>query len=332
MQQEQVIFQKIEHVESGEELDLSWLKSANFVETLDLSGPRLMLEFDDKYRLIRDRLGMVERDRLRLTLSDVYARDGMDEVLEFTVLTMPVSGDYLKINAILKIVFDLKTPAVTSTAFVKKQCPAILSRLMPGFTLDTGRFPATEDYHLLAGERPSFMLRQMAREQGAHIYARRTYACMHRLSDLLQAESAFTYHHDDARQENQIVQYQFPSAQHVLEDRILRDHQGWNITDGWIQAGENGVPPEIYSSQNRSTLRNLNAAPMPVLDFTCYGNGFLMPGMALDFVWNVQDLEKPLDEGMPEKAVIGTVAHWYKANRYLCRVKCVLPLERSSNG
>ncbi len=322
---EQEIFQKIEHLESGEALDLSFLKECNFVETMDLSGPRLMAEFDDKFRYLRDDLKIAERDTLKMTLADIYARDGMDEVLDFTILSMPIAGDSVKFNCIFKMTYDLKQPAPSARAFVQKGASAIVSALCPGFKVNAGRFPVIDDYHLLAAERASFMLRQMAREKGAHFYLRRTEACFHRLSDLLQVESPFVYHHDDSRKENQIIQYTAPSCQHILEDRIIRNYQGWNITEGWVTSGVD-APPEIYSSPSKTTLKNINAAPAVVLDFSCTGNGFLMPGMSLDFVWNVQNVDRPIDESLPERAVIWLVAHYYRANKYMCRVKCVRPL------
>ena len=116
---EAVLFQKIEHVRTGRELDLAFLAEATLVETMDLSGPRLMVSFRDPHRYISDELGLTELDVLRVTLADVYSTEGMSSVMDFTVLSCPLVESSLKIEAMHSAVYALKEPSVTSRMFVR---------------------------------------------------------------------------------------------------------------------------------------------------------------------------------------------------------------------
>lgn len=330
MEQAHLLIQGIKHIPSGENLDLAFMLELTLVETIDLSGPRLMAEFDDPNSWLKDVVGLKEKDELEVTISDLYVRDGIDEIIKFTVLTRPVSGNSVKINAIASAVFALKTRASKAMVFTRKSPGVILDRLFPGMKKNVGRFPVVEDYHLLSGEYPSYLLRQMAREKGAHVFLRRGTVCLCRLSDIMeQAEPDFTYHYDNATEQNQIVQHTVPSSQHILEDKIIRRYSGWNMTKGWISVGDKSLPPEKSSSQSLLTMKNIGKSPRPALDFTCTGNGFLKPGACIDLVWNTLRINAPLDESLPGRVVASTIAHHYRANNYSCRVKCVVPLERS---
>lgn len=329
MMAQQKLIQKIEHLRTGEEFDLSFLTECVFVETLDLSGPRLMMEFDDSdTSYLRESLGVVAGDKVRVTLADMFSQDGMDLLMNFTILTMPIAGNSVKFNAILSDVYDLKQPRVTPKLFVRKAPSYILKTLFPGLKYDLARALAVEDYHISVGERPSYMLKQMAREQGAHIYVSRDYVCLKRISELMsQSSPDFEYSYGDVSQPNQIIQYQTPRVSAVLTDLVAKRYSGWSITDGVIKSGKNtSYPAARYPSASRSTLDHLAAVSMPVIDLSCMGNGYLCPGKVVDVTWNTNMQEAPIDESLPARFVTSLVAHSYRANKYFCRAKGVVAL------
>jgi hypothetical protein len=53
---QQMLVQKI--LVNGAELDISLLQSCTYVETLDLSGPRLMMTLQDRDNILRDDYGV----------------------------------------------------------------------------------------------------------------------------------------------------------------------------------------------------------------------------------------------------------------------------------
>lgn len=323
--QEDYLIQKI--TVRGQEIDRAFLKEITYVETIDLSGPRLMMRIDDPYRILRDDMKVRERDELEIVIADRWLRDGIDRTIKFVIMTMPVENNMVHFNCFEKTVMGLKVPAKEAILFPQKPVTAILTRLIPGGKYDVGSFPVIEDYHLVPGERPSRLLRQMARELGAVVFWRRGAVVFKKLKDLLAQPAKLTYHHDDRTQKNQIIMYTRSNARTIIRDRVQRNYMGWNMEQGMLRSGKKtNKPPELVSNASKPSLDNHLEIPVPAIDFTTAGSGYLMPGLPMKLVWNVQRLDAPIDESLPPKVVVGTVAHFYSTQKYFCRVLGVLPL------
>lgn len=322
------LVQKIIHQESGEELDLAFLHSFLFVEEMTLAAPKLVLKFNDDLAYIQDKLRLKQGDKLELVLADVYTRDGMQELLLFNILSLSKSESILVINCLFSPVWELKKPAMKARAFIRRHPTYCLKKLFPTLQVKASRCFSVEDYHILVGERPTAMLNQLAQEQGGHIYVQRDHVCFSRLEDGMSQKADFTYHHNDSRQANQIIQHKKLSGEVLLRDKVKREYKGWNLTKGFVKAStsDKKVPSELYPSQHKGTLKKIGITPNPSIDFTCVGNGFLTAGMTLDLVWNLEDDERIFDESMPERVVAWLVAHYYSQEKYYCRVKGVTVL------
>jgi hypothetical protein len=327
-EQQFLLFQKMVHKRTGIEMDLSFLLEGTWVETMDLAGPRLMMEFHDPQSYIKDRVGVRPLDEITVTLADPMTRDGLNIEQDYTVLTMPIAGDSVQFNCLFSPLFCLKNPAKSSRLYSRKPMSYIVRELLPGLKPDLARCPVVEDYHILAGERPTYMLRQMAREQGGHLFISREHVRFKRLKEQMAGEADATYHYGDPREKNQIIRHSVPSADLVMDDRLRRSFSGWNLTEGWVKSGKNsGAVPELHASPHKLTLDNLSLVHKPVLDFSCMGNGNLRAGAVLDLEWHMPRTDAPLDEYLPERVVAWNVAHYYKAQKYFCRVKGVQPYE-----
>ncbi|MBF0120823.1 MAG: hypothetical protein HQK79_18495 [Desulfobacterales bacterium] len=128
--QENLLIPKIEC--NKNELDLSFLRESTFIEVLDLSGPKLILKFDDKESILRDRMKVKELDELTVTIADPYARDGVNLIAKFVILTMPISEkEFVTLNCIQKEVNILKTTSIKAFLFSKKNILTIFKRLLP---------------------------------------------------------------------------------------------------------------------------------------------------------------------------------------------------------
>ena len=322
---EYLLVQRIEHDETGETLDLSWLVEAIYIETIDLSGPRLIIRINDRESIIRDDIGLKEWDSLTVTLADPYIRGGIDIQETFVVQTMPVGKDEtITLNCLSGVIHNLKLPAKDPLFFVQEPLSALLEQFMPGLTYNANTFPANLDWHLLPAMRPSRLLRQAAKELGIQLFYRRGEVVCKPLSELTKQTPAYEYHYNDESQPNQIAGYQQISATTLIDDRMRRNYQGWSLTDGHVLSGMfEGEAAELAGLENPLNLDNLSKAPVPVLDMYCLGNGGLRAGDTLGLTWNRMNIEMPLDESLPEKVIIGTVAHRYAANRYQCRIKAV---------
>jgi hypothetical protein len=308
------------------ELDLSFLDEVTFVETLDLSGPRLMMSFRDPYRIIRDDNKVRPRDILEVRFSDVWGRDEINCTIPFTIWNMPIVGDIVSVNCMQANIDLLKTPAKDSLLFPQKPVSAILNKLLPGLKYDTGNFAAIEDYHLMPGERPSKLVRQMAREKGAVCFYKRGTVVFRTASELLKKESKLIYEHANISAKNQIADYMKPNDSAIIKDKLERNFIGWDMEKGIVQStAKTNKPPEYVSLSNQKTMANMLSIPLPAIDFTTLGNGELKPGIPVGLKWNVNRIDAPIDESLPSKVLIGTVAHYYRSQKYLCRVKGVIP-------
>lgn len=318
-----IIFKKIVHEQSGEEFDISFIEEGTFVETLELDGPKLFLTMADQYSYPRDKLKIKELDTLSVYLTDFFASEGLEAVVNFTILKITVSSYFLKMQLMSTPVYQTKVLATGSKSFVQKPLSGILPCYVKGLKFDVGRFPVVEDYHCLAGERPSRMLRQIAIEQGALVWADRDTLHFQRFSDLWKQGPAFTYHHEKLDEQYTIASFSQPSHTARLKETIPKAYSGFNFDKGNVGGG--GVPV-FTASQNNATLKNAQRGTVEVIDFYCEGNGNLRPGQVIKILWHLADPERPLDEKMPEKIVVSTAAHFYCRHGFQSRVKGVIDL------
>ncbi len=320
------LIQKITLVRNKYELDLSFLKEALYVETLDLSGPRFMLVMDDPWRLLRDDNAVAEKDVLEVSLADVVTIDKLDKTIRFVIQTMPIEGKVITFNCIQETVYLLKQPAKEAMLFVDKPLSAILSKLAPGSKLDSASFPTLNSYHLLPGMRPTKLLRQWAHENGAVLFWQRGKFVARKLKELLKATPKFTYHSNDPKQERIIIAHKKLNSTSTIRDKAVRHYVGWDMVKGRVESSVYPTAPiEIASVTAQGSLNALTDIPKPTLDLTMAGDGALMPGLALKLVWNAERVDAPIDESLPTRNVTGTVCHFYSAQKYYCRVIGVLP-------
>jgi len=315
-----ILVQRITHKRSGQDLDLSWLSSFTLVETMDLSGPRFEFTLRDPYRLFRDDLRVVAGDEFEVFLSDRFGEDQLDRVFSLTTTTPVVKGDYVTFQGFESTVWALKQPAKKAQLFARKPIKTILAQLVPG-KHQAGRFPEAT-YHLLPGMRPTKLLRQMATENGAACFYRRGVLHFEALADLFAAEAAMTYFHNAPREPLSVAHYSLPGAASLIRDRIDRQYIGWDMVRGPVRGSKGrGEPEEFLPCRTPFALDNHWTLPVPAIDFTASGNGGIAPGLTLALRFAVERVDSPLDESVPEKVLVESVAHHYQSQKYVCRVK-----------
>lgn len=314
----------IVHDQSGQEFDQGFIEDVSFVETLDFDGPKFILTMADQYDYLKDELKVKELDTVTCSLSDDFARSGLNSSVNFTIVTNRSTGHFTQYNMMSTPIFSTKNPwKGGSKAFVQKKVDDIVGYFVKGLKLDIKPFPVVEDYHCLAGERPSILLRQLAIEKGAHIWADRDTCSFKAFKSLWNQGPAHTYHHAKDDEANTIVNYRVPSQKKQLTDTIPKGYSGWDFSTGKIGGGG---APAFSASQKSLTLTQKQKGAIEVIDFVCHGNGGIRPGQVLKLVWHLPDPERPLDENLPEKVVVSVVAHHYSSQKYYCRVKGVTDL------
>ena len=342
--------QKIVWANNGEEIDRSFLREFTYTETIDLSGPRLIMLFDDPDSILTDSdwFQIKVGDVLELTFRDSVYRDAVDIIVRFVILTMPKDGIQLTFNCFQEDVYKLKMPASTPRLFVNKSARDILYALIPGLNGDgpidniivdmIDDFPVVEDYHLLPGMRPSLMIRQMAREHGAMAFFSRNKFYFRTLVDLRdgfadEMDERICYEYNNIQGENQITHMEVLNIEPIIRDRIVRKYIGWDMEKGIIKADckhyadDGPIPVEFAGVSNQITLSNLLECALPVLDLTMIGDGRLEPGLPLEFGWHLNDTARPFDEKLPGEGVVSAVSHYCTGDKYYCRAKIVIPME-----
>ena len=309
------------------ELDISFCREVSFVETIDLSGPRLILKFDDSLSILRNVIKVESGDIIKCTLEDLFGKKELSFSADFTVMSMPVEGEVVTLNCLQKEVAIMKIPAVKAQLFPKnRSINSIMTALAPGFTYETDVSALLNSYHLLPGERPSLVLQQLAMEHGAVIYADRGKLCLKKIPALFTGSSGniiFEYKNPSAQY--QVVDYTHINRDKLIQDRLFRRYLGFHITDGFVSSGKYGkYAPEIISSDNKNIMDNMSTIVAPVLDVITFGAGHLRPGISIKFQWNMDAAynDSFSDESLPTSAVVGNVAHYSAgASNYFCRLK-----------
>ncbi len=268
----------------GKDLDLSFCKEAIFVETLDLSGPRLILTFDDTLSILRNVMQVKVGDILDCVLADPWHEDKLNLTAGFQVMSMPVDGELVTVNCLQKEIADMKIPAAKARLFSKEgsSISGIMKALAPGFTSYEGDgFALLNPYHLLPGERPSLVLRQMAIEHGAVVYASRGKLCFKKLADIFGSATDVTFEYKNPQAKFQVVTYNHLNKEQLIADRVVRRNSGFHITEGFISAEKySDAAPEITSADTQAVMDNLSVIAVPILDIITWGAGHLCPGTA----------------------------------------------------
>lgn len=320
--QEHLLVQRIT-VNDEFEMDMALLLSCTYVETLDLSGPRIMLTFSDRENIVRDDYKINENTVLEIAFSDQHIRGGIDIVEKFVVKSVTAAQNQtMQVVGFVGAIHLLKMP--TRQAIFVNGCDAktVIQRNLPGVPVQSGMLPAVNSWHLLPGERPSKKIRQLSRELGAAIYYCRNTFNAKSLKELFAQEPFAEFHYDDRREENQILSYQSTFRTEFAHERMRRSFIGWDITEGLIQGARNtDAPLEMARFGDSLTLDALNSYLLPAIDFECNGWGALKPGLCLSLKFHRSREGKPYDESIPGKVLIYAVSHHYATNRYACRVK-----------
>lgn len=326
------------------EVDLSFLIEATFVETIDLSGPRVMMKFNDQYSLIRDELGIKPGVILKILLPRGNEPGGPGEgssaYEHYRLLTMPVTAKgVVTLNCMLSDIWEWKNPRLDARIFRNTDPLSIVFELDPDRQRqrykidDIYSYAVTEDYHFLPGERTSLTLKQMCNEHALCCYIERGTMCVRNKKRMVQAEPMFTYdHYDESWPKDiefgpfhgQILAYAKPENNKILEDMIPRNYTGWSMTEGFTHATRNtDRPPQFMPQKHQITLNNLNTVLVPVVEFTAPENSWVVAGVTMKLNWFQADKEHVIDESLPEKALVGTVIHHYSAQKPFMRVKLV---------
>lgn len=309
----------------GAELDMGLFKVLTYVEVMDLSGPRLLLQATDSDRILRDDFGVLEGATLSASLDD--SEQGGELVVSESFVIKAVdsdANDNLTIQCLAAPVDALKKPADSAMFLTLKSVEDVLAQAT-GLALDVGSFPLVDAWHLLPGERVSKKLRQLAREMGAAIWYSRGELHMHPLSELWALPKVKTLHHDDRRKDrlDQIDDYTLTYRAAMVNDRVKRSYSGWDMTDPEGIIGGGGMHEQTQYHRG-DFLDNLNRTLSPAIDLLVKGQGQHNPGDKIELKYHRSREGRPFDESIPPEILVHSIASQQDKEQYRTRIKGVI--------
>lgn len=321
------IFQKILHDQSGEELETSYLDNGVYVESMELDGPRLLLTFRDPEQNIKNMIQPKGTDTLTVSMADSW-RDGGESFHDnFTILTIRSPGNRVKFELMATKVYSTKQIADRTRIFKQRAPYEVIQAFSSDAAVIAGQFPVIENYHCIAGERPSTLLRQIAKEHGAHIWYERGKVYFQKFADLFKRDAEIELSHGNMNAENIIISYNKPSGQIQAQEENSRSFTGWDEKDRRVKTDSarlgsaKSTPPSQTASPYPLILGNQPVAKKFVIDLTAYGNLSLTAGQSVKLSWRTPAPQNPLNEGLPDKIIIDQVAHWYSSQKFMTRIK-----------
>ena len=326
--QDRCFFRKIVHVPSGTELPYAIMRRGTYIEKLDLSGPQLHLVYRDVRNTLSS-LGMKEYDEFSVSMSDDWEGDGTETDGRFTALKVESSANEIRVWLMYTPVYELKRMATQTRVFHNVPAASILGAVARGLTPGLCTCGVVNDYHVIAGERPSTTLRQLAEEQGALVWAARGRISMMRMAELCAAAARRTYQHGYER-DGVIYWHGRTSDQLGSQDANFRSFTGWDEVKGRIRtspsipffSGLSGrrMAPSQTSAQTGYTLNAAPVATQRCVSIVVDGDLSVEAGQAFRMKWFTGDAEDPIDTSLPDRAVAETVAHDYTPGRFFTRI------------
>lgn len=329
------IFPLVIHDQTGEELESAYLADGTYVESLELDGPRLLLTYRDPEQRIKNQLQIKELDTLTVSMADNW-RDGGESFTDtFTVLTIKPDNGQTRIELMAKTVYGMKEIADKTRVFTQRAMSEIITAYAGGAQVRAGKFPVVENYHCIAGERPSALMRQIADEQGAHIWYARGTVYLYRFAELFARAPDIEFTHNSMKADNAVISYTKPSGQVQAQENSARSFTGWDEKEGRVKTSPDmpilskakSAPPMQTSSPYALILGNAPVAKKPAIDLIVYGNLSVTAGQAISLSWRTSDPANPINEGLPDKVVVEAVAHNYRAQKFLTRIKGAIAFE-----
>ncbi len=313
----------------GGEADLNHLQEAALIEKADLSGPSLVLRFNDLDAIIKDEIGIRQFDEITLVYADILYRNAVNRQDKFIVLNHPESHQrILTLNCLEKTIFKATLPSKKARFFTGKTDLDVIKALLPAGKYDAKEGPVIEDHHILPGERPTNLLRRICRERGQLLFLRRGEVIYQPIEELYNRVE-FDYHYRDTRKPEQIVDYRWLDNQEKVRDRLDRHFVGWSDTEGYIKADvKTEFGKEWTGFQSRYTLNKQHLLHEVVLDMLWDGHGGIRPGVAAKTTFRKLSA-KPYKK-LPTQVAFGNVTHWYRTNKYQCRAQGIIP-QRKTN-
>lgn len=308
-----------------QEIPRSMMLTCLYIEHAGLSAPQLVIEYKDSTNWIVNQLGVKTGSLLSVTLGDPHGNGQTQWNDTFYVLKCPSKGDVVTIYAFSDSVRLIKDPAAKAQFFVEKQPKNIIAALVKGLKVDADTFTKQGTYHLNVGQKPSAVIQEIARDDGAIAWIARGTIFFKSMTRLAASNPALTYSANNPTTDGFTI-----TRWRVLnnDQAYLKDYQyrfmGYDMEGGLISAGSPNHPVKMVAAQEKSILSNMLKTLLPKFEMECEGNGKLTPGLVVKCLVNSYSNDNGLDESVPAKMIISKVAHFEDRYSYTSKAELAI--------
>ena len=307
---------------NDEELDLANIWKSSFHESNQLDCPQIVLHLADRNSLI-DLIGLEYGSTLSIHFSELISND-FEEDIEFTVqsITPTDNTDIRKVNCLEASVFDSVQKQPKGIYFNKKSVQFILRQLFPKIThFDIDPFPILGDFHIPSGSQINKEIQdQLCRQYAAMCWISRNKLYFKSIKGLFDQPSIAIYTNDQSSTEAYQIQESFPVKNENKERKIKREYHGYHPEEGFIKGGKIGSPKKVTDFGNKIILDNLAIGSKQVMDISAPGNGLIEPCSMLGFEWASNNPDMPINESLPDKALVTRMNHFIEGEKHKMRL------------
>lgn len=280
---------------------------SNYIESLGLRGPILMLELYDYTRDVIDNKKLTAGSIITITAGDATGEGELFKD-EFVVISYPLQNDVIMIQAVSKGVASLLTRSA-SPVYVNDDTATSIIGIFSKMPVEAKSQERTLTIHVNNGEKPAYPLMRMARENGSAIWSAKGKIFFKKYTEFGKEKAVFRYEASNPAADYTITKIRYLTNAYMDKQATDYNFVGFNSGEGFQNAGNAAAPTMFVSSGDPQTLANLSISFKPKLDIECDGNPNLTAGMVLEVVVNRYDTNNKNDESVPKKMVIGSITH-----------------------
>ncbi|WP_413113430.1 hypothetical protein [Thaumasiovibrio sp. DFM-14] len=308
---------------NGSDIHIEHIIDGAYIETCDLSGPKLILNIDDEHTIYRDEVGIEASGIVEVEFADPDGRGDEVWIDTFIIVTAPSQNAVVTVNAIQTDCHQLKQPAKHPRFYVDQAPADILADLLPGLVVDADTIDVFGTYHLNPGMTPARLLRDMARDYAALIWLNRGTVYFRLLDSLPGLKTSWHFERGNHEADVTIAKYALMSDS-ALYDRIThKSYIQWDTVAGLERSETHADEGDVYISVPfYSALNNQSRFLMPFMVTEMLGNGQFEPGRKVEVSFHrLSHSDSPLDESIPADQYIQQVTHYQRGSRYLCKTE-----------
>ena len=319
----QEFFQKLEF--DGTEIDIGSLIEGTYIEPIDLSGPLVIFLLRNDLGYVTDELGLKNGSVLTVTVSDIDYEDEVEYPDKFVVtsITPDKQNNTVTVEAMQQ---DVWKSCERTTLYFSKDSPAvILGKVFPGIPQEVSSFPPIGDY-LCSNSRPINMLAQLKEDLGAFCWYSRGKIYLKKFEEVFDSKEVLTAEYDalePVENSAKISSFRGKSNEEINKAILQKQPVGFDIESGFIESQYYKDKPKTQTQlRSRRSLDRFSLAYYQSVDLAINGKGIAVAGktIGIHIFQHYVASDRPLDESIPPKVIIGKAIHYSHKQRYTTRI------------